>query len=97
MESTVGQVALHARCIEAAVHQPDGWVLRVDGIEVPVEVRTAESKSRVKVTFVAGPIPAGSTVVSLELNGVPMHVREATFDPQRCFWALQMSARLSGR
>lgn len=97
MESTVGQVALHARLLEAAVHQPDGWLLRSDCFELPVEVRTREATDLVQASFVAGPVPAGEAMVSLELNGVPMHVRSVAFDTERCFWLFEVSARFVGR
>lgn len=97
MEGTVGRIALHARCLEAAVHQPDGWQLRAGDVVMPVEVRTSDIDDRVKATFVAGPIPAGDHVLELELDGVPMHVRAASFDSERCFWVFEVEARLAGR
>lgn len=79
LEKTASKLALHARCIEAAVHQPGNWAVIVEGERYPVFVEATQDDSILTVVFLAGPMPEGEHVVLLEVDGLPMYGSTVTF------------------
>lgn len=93
LEKNASRVALHARCIEAAVHQPQGWRVLVDGEVKPVFVETTNDGSILTVVFIAGPMPEGEHTVLLEVDGFPMYGGVATFGAGS-WWKHTVTAQL---
>jgi hypothetical protein len=93
LEQTMSRVGLHARCIEAAVHQPDDWKVVVDGVEMPVFVEVTEDESILSAVFIAGPMPEGDHFVMLEVDGAPMYGSVVSFKADS-WWKRTVSARL---
>jgi hypothetical protein len=92
LERKVTLVGLHARCMEAAVHQPGAWAVRVDGQEVPLIIETLEDETILEVSFIAGPMPVGNHAVSLEFKGNPMHCASMNFDNGQ-WWKHSLSTK----
>ena len=93
LEQTVGKVALHARCLEAAVHQPKGWKVTVDGQDKPVYVEATQDGSILSVTFLAGPMPEGDHTVMLEMDGTALYCSMVSFVADS-WWKHTLSVRL---
>ena len=93
LEQTMNRVGLHARCIEAAMHQPGDWQVLVDGVAMPVYVEVSEDESILSAVFLAGPMPEGEHFVMLEVDGTPMYGADVTFEAGS-WWKRTVSARL---
>jgi hypothetical protein len=94
LERSIGSVGLHARCLESAIHRPDGWTLYLDGeIYGPVSIEITQDESIISATWVAGPMPEGLHVVALHFAGAPMIVSEMDFKTGS-WWKHKLSSHL---
>ena len=93
-EQAVGEIALAARCIEAAVHRPNSWTLTVNNESYPVSVEHRITDDVVQVVFVAGPMPEGEFYVELRLDNQPLVCASVRFRFGQ-WWKHVIDARLS--